>query len=77
MHKVLRNKGPLKLIKKDKEWKNSLKLNPKLKPNWEEFSKTVAKKETIYLNERADLKEERIRYLNEFSKNYELLISAI
>ena len=176
MHKVSRNKGPLKLIEKDKEWKNLLIINPKLKPNWEEFSKTIAKKETIVmldemyngcccyceskiknasypeiehfkpksqypelcfdysnlhysckrcnlakgsyynddlispsdenpeeyiryigelaisidnnkrgtamidlvkLNERSDLKEERIRYLNEFSKNYELLISAI
>ena len=47
MHKVERNKGPLKLKEKDEEWKNSLKLNPKLKPNWGEFSRTVAKKETI------------------------------
>lgn len=176
MHKVQRNKGPLKLIKKDEEWKNSLKINTNLKPNWEELSRTVAKKETISmleemykgcccyceskikstsypeiehfkpksqypelcfdysnlhysckrcnlakgsyyddniispsdenpeeyieyigelavsidnnkrgttmidvlkLNERADLKEERIKYLNEFSQNYELIISAI
>ena len=176
MHKVTRNKAPLRLIEKDKEWKNSLKENPKLEPDWAEFSKTVVKKETIAaleemykgcccyceskikstsypeiehfkpkskykelcfdysnlhysckrcnlakgsnynekllnpseddpeeyiryigelavsidnnnrgreminvvkLNERADLKEERIRYLNEFRKNYELLISAI
>ncbi|EJO5347323.1 TIGR02646 family protein [Clostridium botulinum] len=176
MHRVDRNKAPLKLSEKDKEWRHLLKINPKLKPNWEEFSKTVAKKETIFmleemydgcccycesklkstsypeiehfkpkikypelcfdynnlhysckrcnvskgsnynenmispsdenpeeyikyigelavsiddnkrgnamidalnLNERADLKEERIKYLKEFSKNYELIISAI
>lgn len=176
MHRVTRNKAPLRLIEKDKEWKNSLKENTKLEPDWAEFSKTVVKKETIAaleemykgcccyceskikstsypeiehfkpkskykelyfdynnlhysckrcnlakgshysynllnpgeddpeeyiryigelavsidnnkrgteminvvkLNERADLKEERIRYLNEFRKNYELLISAI
>lgn len=176
MHKVKRNKGPIKLMNKDKEWRDSLKINTKLKPNWEEFSKTVIKKETISmledmykgcccyceskikstsypeiehfkpktfypelcfdytnlhysckrcnlakgshyddniispseenpeeyiqyigelavsidnnkrgntmidvlkLNERADLKEERIKYLNEFSKNYELIVSAI
>lgn len=176
MHKVQRNKGPLKLLEKDKEWKDSFKLNPNLKPNWEEFSKTVVKRETIdmleqmykgcccyceskikstsypeiehfkpkskykelcfeynnlhysckrcniskgsyynedmispsdknpedyikyigevavsrennncgtimidllKLNERSDLKEERIKYLSEFSKNYDLLISAI
>lgn len=176
MHRVQRNKGPLKLSKKDKEWKNSLKLDSSLKPNWEKFSKTVVKKETIVmleemykgcccyceskikstsypeiehfkpkskypelcfdynnlhysckrcniakgsyysddiispsdenpeeyiryigelavstdnnkrgitmidvikLNERSDLKDERIKYLNEFSKNYELLIAAI
>lgn len=176
MHKVKRNKAPLKLIEKDKEWKNSLKENPKLEADWAEFSGTALKKKTIAaleemyegcccyceskikitsypeiehfkpkskykelcfdysnlhycckrcnlakgshyndnllnpsddnpeeyiryigelaisiddnrrgietidvikLNERADLKEERIRYLNEFRKNYELLISAI
>ncbi|MBN1067556.1 TIGR02646 family protein [Clostridium botulinum] len=176
MHKVKRNKAPLKLIEKDKKWRDLLKEDVNLQPDWAEFSKTVAKKETIAaleemykgcccyceskikstsypeiehfkpkikypklcfnyknlhysckrcniakgsvyneklinpsdenpeeyiryigelavsidnnergieminlvkLNERLDLKEERIRYLNEFSKNYELLISAI
>lgn len=38
MHRVQRNKGPLKLSKKDKEWKNSLKLDPSLKPNMEFLS---------------------------------------
>ena len=47
MHKVKRNTCPSKLSEKDKEWRNSLKLNPKLKPNWKEFSKTIVKKETI------------------------------
>lgn len=176
MHRVKRNKAPLRLMEKDKEWKNSLKENHKVEPDWAEFSKTVVKKETIValeemyngcccyceskikitsypeiehfkpkskykelcfdysnlhysckrcnlakgsqytdnllnpseddpeeyiryigelavsidnnergkeminvvkLNERADLKEERIRYLNEFKKNYDLLICAI
>lgn len=176
MHKVIRNQAPLKLVEKDKEWRNLLKENPKLEPDWAEFSKTAVKKKTIdaleemykgcccyceskikstsypeiehfkpkskykelcfdysnlhysckrcnlaksayyndnllnpsadnpeeyiryigelavsidnnkcgtemieavKLNQRTDLKEERIRYLNEFSRNYELLIAAI
>lgn len=47
MHKVERNRAPLKLIEKDKAWKQKLKINSNLKPDWVEFSKTSLKKETI------------------------------
>lgn len=33
--------------------------------------------ERLKLNSRADLREERMKYLNEFSRNYELLINTI
>lgn len=176
MHKVERNKAPLKLIEKDKAWKEKLKIDSNLKLDWEAFSKTSLKKEIILnledmykgccsyceskinitsypeiehfkpkslypelcfdysnlhysckrcnlakgsnynsdminpsddnpeeyikyigelavsindnkrgtvmieslkLNDRADLRDERIKYLNEFSRNYELLITTI
>lgn len=47
MHKVIRNDAPNELIIKDKEWKEQLRLNPTLKPDWEAFSKTVLRKQTI------------------------------
>jgi uncharacterized protein (TIGR02646 family) len=176
MHKVERNKAPVKLIKKDKEWESLLEKDSTLKPDWTGFSRSTLKNETmaalevmykgcccyceskikstsypeiehfkpkskypeecfdysnlhycckrcnvakssnyneilvspstnnpedyiryvgeiatsidnnergnetiktLKLNDRTDLKEERIRYLKEFSRNYELLITAI
>jgi uncharacterized protein (TIGR02646 family) len=47
MHKVLRNDAPEGLIEKDKEWKEQFNLNPSLKPDWEGFSKTTLRKNTI------------------------------
>lgn len=47
MHKVKRNEAPLGLIQKDKEWKEQLIINQDLNHNWDKFSKTVLKKETL------------------------------
>jgi uncharacterized protein (TIGR02646 family) len=47
MHKVQRNEAPLELIEKDREWKEQLRTNPDLKPNWEQFSRTTLKKKVL------------------------------
>ena len=47
MHRVMRNVAPSRLIVKDTEWKLLVTISPESEHEWNMFSKTQLKKETI------------------------------